>query len=176
MRIDGGNDRRVEWIGWADLDPAVIAQRRIDRDRSRKGLDGQSIKPSLRYQIEQRRRGDQIDRPVERGFEVVVEIDRDRRQRDAGRPRHVGCARQQTEIVVDEPPILAGGKSRRQRAQCRAGPAGEIDDPKRGSAGQRSHDGIEHRRIARAERRAARATRASRPKSRSCGGLERARE
>ena len=66
----------VGGVGRIDLDAAVVAQRRIDRQPPRRGLDHEPLQPFVGHEIEQRRGGDQIDRAVERGFEVAVEIDR----------------------------------------------------------------------------------------------------
>jgi hypothetical protein len=151
VRVDRGDHCRIERMESVEFNAAVITQRRIDRDRARQSLDHQSLEPSLRNQIEQRRRGDQIDRPVERRFEIMIEIDRHRIDRDARGLCHFRRARQQAEIVVGEPPILHSGKPRRQRAQGRAGAAGEIDDADLIIAGERSRDRVKHRRVAPAE-------------------------
>src|SRR5664279_6019575 len=68
MRVHCGGDGRIERVGGTEFDPSVVAQCRIDRDFSRRDLDRQPFEPSRRDEIEQRRRGDQINRPIERDF------------------------------------------------------------------------------------------------------------
>ena len=107
--------RRVERIGGRDRDPPVVAQRRINRHRSRRDLDRQPLQPEFGDEIEQRRGGDQIDRPVERGFEIAIEVERrpSSTVHAAALPA-LGRARQQAEIVVDQPPVLRGRQPRRR--------------------------------------------------------------
>ncbi len=93
MRIDPGGDRRIERIGRREFDPSVIAQRRVKRDRARGDLDREPVQPGLRDEIEQRRGGDQIDRPVKRGFEIAVEVERDGGNGGAFEPRRGRSAR-----------------------------------------------------------------------------------
>ena len=78
MRVHCGGDGCIERVGGTEFDPSVVAQCRIDRDFSRRDLDRQPFEPSRRDEIEQRRRGDQIDWPVERGFKIAIEIERNR--------------------------------------------------------------------------------------------------
>ena len=92
-----------------------------------------------------------------------------------GCPQRRGL-REQTEIVVDQPPALPRRQVRPDGAQRRAGAAGEIDDRDRGLIDERVGDRVEHgARCARRDRRA-RATPATRRKSRSCETFQHARE
>ena len=77
MRVHRGGDRRIERIGWREFRAPVIAQRGVKRDRARGDLDHEPVQPRFGDEIEQGRGRDQIDRPVERGFEIAVEIERD---------------------------------------------------------------------------------------------------
>ena len=58
--------------GGVKRDPAVIAQRRVKRDRARGDRDREPVQPGFGDEIEQGRGRDQIDRPVERGFEIAA--------------------------------------------------------------------------------------------------------
>jgi len=64
MLVHRSDDLFVSDIGRGHLDPSVVAQRRIDRQAPRCGLDREPLKPFVRDEIEQRRSRDQIDRTV----------------------------------------------------------------------------------------------------------------
>src|SRR5947209_9177443 len=131
----------------ADRDASIIGQGSVERYCARCDFGDEALQPILRYEVEQRRCGDEIDRSVERGFQVVLKIERRGRKTDA-RGRWSGYAREQTEIVVDEAPALGGRYFRCEHTQSRAGAAGEIDDAERAFISGRSSYSIEHRRIA----------------------------
>ena len=57
----------------------VIAQRRIERQPPRCRLGREALEPLVRHEIEQRRCGDQLNRPIQRRLQVTRKIDRDGR-------------------------------------------------------------------------------------------------
>ena len=87
-----------------ECETAVEAQGRIERQPARGKLGDQALQPGRRDEVEQARSHDEIDRPVERKFEIAGEIERLAARRHAGRGLDPG---QQAEIVVDQPPALA---------------------------------------------------------------------
>ena len=76
MGIHRGRDRRIERIGGREFDAAIIAQRCIDRQRARGDIARKAIQPGFGDEIEQGRGRDQVDRAVERRFEIAAEIER----------------------------------------------------------------------------------------------------
>ena len=177
MRVHRGNDAphradRAE----SKIDAPVIAQRRIKRNRARRDLDREPVQPVLGDEIEQRRGRDQIDRPIERGFEIAVEIERDGGRSDclargvaaarASRPRSLSTSRQ----------FCRAGRRGLERAQwssrCRRRDRRPVP---RHAARERRRPRRARPDCARADRKA-RAAPASRRKSRSCQRLQRARK
>ena len=78
MPVHGRDDVGIEAMRRIERDPPVITERGIDRQPARRRFDQQALEPILRHEIEQRRRRDQIDRTVERKFEIAHQIDRAR--------------------------------------------------------------------------------------------------
>ena len=74
MRVHRLGNSPIERIGRSEFDAAVVTERGVERDRARGDLDRQPFEPRVGHQIEQRRGGDKIDRPIERGFQVAIEI------------------------------------------------------------------------------------------------------
>ena len=148
--VHGVDDGGIERIDRIERRKTVIAERRIDRQAARRALGHQPVEPVMRHQIEQRRGGDQLDRPVERGLEVARKIDRHGRHRQVRRLREPGGAREQAQVVVDQAPALPPRQALGHCPQGGAKPAGEIDHRDRGTFARPGGDRIEHRRIARA--------------------------
>src|SRR5947209_19949797 len=106
----------------ADRHASIIGQGSVERYCARCNFGDEALQPILRYEVEQRRCGDEIDRSVERGFKVVLKIERRGRKTDARR-RWSGYACEHTEIVVDDAPALRGGYFRSQAHQSGASAA-----------------------------------------------------
>ena len=107
---------------------AVIGQRAIKRQPTLGHLRDETVEPCGRNKIEKSRGGHKIDRTIERELEVAREIQRCSGYRHTRRGRGWQCQRQQRETVVNQCPVLARGKMRSHRTQCRAGATGEIDN------------------------------------------------
>ena len=150
MRVHRGDDRRIERIGRIEFDPPVVAQRRIERDG--------------RAAISTASRSSQASETRSSSAEVVIRSTGPSSAASRSRLRSSGTAVTVTPagcVIADarasrlrslstSRQFCRAGKTRRERAQRRAGAAGEIDDPDRGAAFERSDNGVEHRRIARA--------------------------
>ena len=104
----------------------------------------------MRHEVEQRRRRDQLDRPIQRRFQVAREIDRDGRYGQIGRFRQPTGARQQAQIVVDQSPALPVRQPVRYCPQGRSQAAGEVDHRNRPALSRPGGDCVAHCRIARA--------------------------
>ena len=142
--IDRRHHFGVERIARLKRGAAVIAERRIDRQPASRGLDRQPFEPWFGNQIEQRRAGDEIERPVEHELEIAGKIDRPRLHAHMRRLRQRDGAGQKAEIVVDEPPALPGREPRPDCPHACAGPAGEIDDRDRRLIAKGGGDRLEH--------------------------------
>ena len=144
IQLERGQNIAVERIGRLDRDAAVAGERRIDRQPARSSLDHETFEPFERDQIEQRRRGDEIERRCERELEIPHEIDRPAEDGHVWRPSQCRSLCQKPEIVVDQSPILLRRKMRREGAQGRAGAAGEIDHRHRAERAERTDDRSDH--------------------------------
>src|SRR5262249_56180168 len=89
---------------------AVMGQRRIEWRSPRRHFDDEPLEPFGRNEIEQRRRGDEIERTDESEFEVAREIDRRGRDGHVRRMSGRKSPSQKAETVVDQPPALARRK------------------------------------------------------------------
>src|SRR5262249_43102285 len=106
MSIDGGEDRCIKRIRRADLGPSVVIQGRVDWDRSPYNFVNEPYQPSLRDQIEQRKRRHEINLPIERIVECAIEIERARLDRKPCGTQQLAGVREQLAIVVDQTPDL----------------------------------------------------------------------
>src|SRR5205085_11363960 len=75
MRVHPGGNGCIERIRSSEPGAPVIAQRCVKRSRARGERAREPVEPGARNQIEQGRCRDQIDWPIERGFEVTVQIE-----------------------------------------------------------------------------------------------------
>src|SRR5712692_3657818 len=151
MRVEASQEFAIGKAAGLRGGAAVVRQRRIDREPTRGRLDDQAIEPFRRNEVEQRRGCNEIDRAVEREFEVADEIDRLGNDGEARRlPQRRGLG-EETQIIVDQPPGLARGKVGPDRPQRRTGAAREVDDRNRSLLDESIGDRIEHGRVARGE-------------------------
>ena len=149
VQVEAGQEFGIEDCTRIGDGAAVIGERRVNRQPPRRRFDDQAIEPIGRNEVEQRRCGDQVERAIERQFEIAGEIDRpgdDAHLRQSAGPRDL---REKTEIVVDQPPVLARRQMGSDGAQRGAGAAGEIDDRNRSLVEEGAGDRIEHRGVAR---------------------------
>ncbi len=116
MAINGGDHRIIERIGGLDRDVIIVGQGDVDRQPPRRGFHDETLQPCIGNEVEQRRRGDEIDRPVERRFEVPDQIDRSRADRHSIGWMETSRPLQQSEIIVDKMPVLPDRQARRDRA------------------------------------------------------------
>jgi hypothetical protein len=73
MRVHCGDDCRIKRVRGFEFGSSVVVERCIDRDRPVYNLYQKPLKPSLRDEIKQRKRGDEVNRrAIERVFEVVI--------------------------------------------------------------------------------------------------------
>ena len=112
MQVEAGEDFGIERIARLGDRAAVIGQRRVDRQTARRRFDDEAIEPSSRNKIEQRRSGDEVERPIKRQFEIAREIDRPGHNVEVGRLAQHRGASKQTEIVIDQPPVLSRRQAR----------------------------------------------------------------
>jgi hypothetical protein len=108
MPFEGRNDGPIQGVGRRQRDAPVKAQSGVEGEIARGDLGHQPLNPLRRGKVEEGRGRDQIDRSVERRFEVTGKIDGDRTNRDRGAGSLLH-AREQAQIVIDEPPALAMG-------------------------------------------------------------------
>src|SRR6266566_7980136 len=117
---------------------------------SRRGFHDETLQPCIGNEVEQRRRGDEIDRPVERRFEVPDQVERFRAYRHSTGRIETSGPLQQSEIIVDTMPVLRDPQARGDRAQGRPGAAAEIDDANRAQPRDGGGQRVENRGVSRA--------------------------
>src|SRR4029079_17482411 len=151
VQVDAGQEFGIEDRSRIRDRAAVIGERRVNRTAPRRRFDNEAIEPFRRNEVEQRRCSDKVERTVKRQFKIAGEIDRagdDVQLRQSRRPRNL---REETEIVVDQSPVLARRQMRTDRAQRGAGAAGEVDDRDRRLIEEGARDRVEHGGVTRRE-------------------------
>src|SRR5215831_6050811 len=143
VEVESGQEFDIEALWRRGDSAAVVGQRRIERQPSRRDFDNEAIEPFARNEVEQRRRGDEIERAIEGELEVAREIDESGRDGHVRRMSGRKSPRQKTETIVHQAPALTRWKMGSHRPQRRAGATGEIDDrdrdlPKERDLGRRS--------------------------------------
>src|SRR5262249_22081690 len=84
MLVDTGDDCGIEGSDRIEDAWAVVIERAVERQAPRGDCGDQPLEPFSRDQVEQRGRGHEIYRSVERRFEIAPQIDRDAGDRNAG--------------------------------------------------------------------------------------------
>ena len=156
-------------------DAAIVGQRRIERNCARCDLDDEPSEPVVGYEIKQCRSGDQIHRPIERGLEIAVKVERHRQHVHAS-DALLRRARQQAEIIVDQPPILLARKCGDSARRVDPVPQARSTIVMRRMTGKRCGNGIEDGRIARPRIIGLAQREPFRGETRSCDRLQRARK
>src|SRR3974390_2562656 len=151
MRVNRRNNCSIKQIGGAYIDASIVAERGIHWHGTRCSVAHQSVKPGFRHEIEQRRSCNKLYFAGQRVFELMIEIECTCREHDIWRNWRAGRVVQQSLIIIDKKPALLRLQPRYQRPQRRTRSAGQIYDIDCVLADERCDDGVEDRRITRAQ-------------------------
>ena len=118
VQVEAGEEFGIEDRSRIRDCAAVIGERRVNRKTPRRRFDDEAIEPFRRNEVEQRRCSDQVERTVKRQFKIAGEIDRPGDDAQLRQSRGLRNLREETEIVIDQPPVLARRQMRTDRANA----------------------------------------------------------